>query len=87
MSAWVGWVAPQLRPVMDSRSEIYSRQQHLDYARLVAAASGWDTILGRTGATWALLRAGSPLAAALKERRNWSTVGTDHYYSLMRSPQ
>lgn len=84
MSSWVGWVAPQLRPVRDSRSEIFSRQQHKDYARLIATASGWDTILGRSGATWALVPTGSPLAAALQERESWETVGTDHQYSLMR---
>jgi len=86
MSAWVGWVAPQLRPVKDSRSEIFSRQQHLDYARLVAAAPGWDTILARSGATWALVLTDSPLAAALQDRRNWETVGTDDGYGLMRRP-
>jgi hypothetical protein len=87
MSAWAGWVAPQLRPIEDSRSEIFSRQQHLDYARLVAAATGWDTILARSGATWALVRTGSPLAAALQERKSWETVGTDHAYSMMRRPR
>jgi hypothetical protein len=86
MSSWVGWVAPQLRPVRDSRSEIFTRQQHKDYARLVATAPGWDTILGRSGATWALVRTGSPLAAALHERTNWKTVGTDNGYSLLRRP-
>jgi hypothetical protein len=86
MSAWAGWVAPQLRPVRDSRSEIFSRQQHLDYARLAAVASGWDTILVRSGATWALVRTDSPLAAALQERKNWATVSTDHGYNLLRRP-
>lgn len=86
MSAWAGWVAPHLRPVKDSRSEIFSRQQHLDYARLVATAPGWDTILGRSGATWALVLTDSPLAAALHERESWATVGTDDGYSLMRRP-
>jgi hypothetical protein len=86
MSSWVGWVAPQLRPVRDSRSEIFSRQQHKDYARLIATAPGWDTILGRSGATWALVPTGSPLAAALHERASWETVGTDNGYSLVRRP-
>jgi hypothetical protein len=86
ISAWVGWVAPHLRPVRDSRSEIFSRQQHLDYARLVATATGWDTILNRSEATWALVRTGSPLAAALHERASWETAGTDQGYSLMRRP-
>jgi hypothetical protein len=86
ISAWVGWVAPHLRPVRDSRSEIFSRQQHLDYARLVATATGWDTILNRSEATWALVRTGSPLAAALHERAGWETAGADRGYSLMRRP-
>ena len=86
MSAWVGWVAPQVRPVKDSRSEIFSRKQHQDYARLVAVAPGWDTILDRSGAAWALVRTDSPLAAALHERAGWETFGTDHGYSLNKRP-
>jgi len=53
---------------------------------LVATAPGWDTILGRSGATWALVLTDSPLAAALHKRESWATVGTDDGYSLMRRP-
>ena len=83
MSSWVLWSQPQLRLPFDSRSEIYSRQYHLDFARLMAAAPGWDRVLDRTGASYALVLKDSPIAAALVERKHWSPVATDHAYVLL----
>jgi hypothetical protein len=83
MSSWVLWSQPQLRLPFDSRSEIYSRQYHLDFARLMAAAPGWGSVLDRTRASYALVLKDSPIAAALVERRHWSPVATDHAYVLL----
>ena len=83
MSSWVLWSQPQLRLPFDSRSEIYSRQYHLDFARLMAAAPGWDRVLDHTRASYALVLKDSPVAAALVERRHWSPVATDHGYVLL----
>ena len=60
MSSWVLWSQPRLRLVFDSRSEIYSRQFHLDFARMMAAAPGWDRVLDHTGASYALVLRDSP---------------------------
>ena len=83
MSSWVLWSQPQLRLPFDSRSEIYSRQYHLDFARLMAAAPGWGSVLDRTRASYALVLKDSPIAAALVERKHWSPVATDHAYVLL----
>jgi hypothetical protein len=84
MSSWVLWSQPQLRLPFDSRSEIYSRDSHLDFARMMAAAPGWDRLVDDTGASDALLPTDSPLVAALTERRHWTVVGTDDGYSLLQ---
>jgi hypothetical protein len=84
MSSWVLWSQPQLRLPFDSRSEIYSRHAHLDFARMMAAAPGWDRLVDDTKASEALLLTDSPLVAALTERRHWSVVGADGGYSLLQ---
>ncbi len=85
MSSWVLWSQPRLRLVFDSRSEIYSRHFHLDFARMMAAAPGWDHVLDHTGASYALVLQDSPIAAALTERRNWTVLGADGGFVLMRA--
>jgi hypothetical protein len=85
MSSWVLWSQPHLRLPFDARSEIYSRRFHLDFARMMAAAPGWDALLDRTGASYALVLADSPIAAALTERRHWVALGSDDGYVLLRA--
>ena len=62
--SWVLWSQPKVTLVFDSRSEIYSRRFHLEFARLMAAAPGWDDVVDRTGASYALVLQDSPIAAA-----------------------
>jgi hypothetical protein len=85
MSSWVLWSQPRLKLPLDSRSEIYSRRFHLDFARMMAAAPGWDAVLDRTGASYALVLADSSIAAALAERRHWVALGSDAGYVLLRA--
>lgn len=87
MSSWVLWSQPDLRLPFDSRSEIYRRQYHLDFARMMAAAPGWDRVLDRTGASYALVLEDSPIAGALVERRHWVALGSDDGYVLLRAGQ
>jgi uncharacterized protein (DUF983 family) len=85
MSSWLLWSQPQVKLVFDSRSEIYSRRFHLDFARMMAAAPGWDRVLSDTGATYALVPQDSPIAAALVERQQWSSLGSDAGYVLLEA--
>jgi hypothetical protein len=85
MSSWVLWSQPQLKLVFDSRSEVFSRRFHLEFARMMAAAPGWDHVLDRTGASYALVIEDSPIAAALTERRHWVALGADEGYVLLRA--
>ena len=78
-------VEARLKLVFDSRSEAYSRQFHLDFARMMAAAPGWDRILRDTGAAYALVPQDSPIAAALTERLSWTRLSVDAGYVLLRA--
>jgi hypothetical protein len=53
---------------------------------MMAAAPGWDRVLDRTGASYALVIKDSPIAAALAERRDWAVLRADGDYVLLKAP-
>jgi len=83
---WLLWAEPQLRPVIDLRSEIYSMDYIRDYRRTEEVRPGWRGFLDRTEARYALLKAGAPLTAALREQLRWTTVGRDGDFVLLKAP-
>jgi hypothetical protein len=83
---WLLWAEPQLTPVIDLRSEIYSMEYIRDYRRTEEVRTGWQTFLQRTKPRYALLRADAPLTVALREKLNWTTVGRDDGYVLLKAP-
>jgi hypothetical protein len=83
---WLLWSEPQLTPVIDLRSEIYSMDYIRDYRRTEEVRPGWQRFLDRTKPRYALLRANAPLTVALREQLNWMTVGKDADYVLLRAP-
>ena len=85
-----GWLLlrhPGLDPVVDGRTEAYPLSYLADYGRTAQVANGWQGFVSSTGARWAMLEAGSPLATALIERQSWKPVGTDDGYVLIHQPQ
>ena len=49
------WAEPQLTPVIDLRSEIYSMDYIRDYMRTEEVRDGWQGFLARTKPEYALL--------------------------------
>jgi hypothetical protein len=86
ISGWLSWADPGVKPVLDPRIEIYPRAQLRAFASAMAAGPGWRQFVSRTGARYALLLGGSPLATALVERARWSQIGKDAGYVLLRAP-
>ena len=84
---WLLWAEPQLTPVIDLRSEIYSTSYIREYIRARDVQRGWQKLLERTKPTYALLRAGAPLTLALREELKWTAVGKDAGYVLLKAPQ
>ena len=83
---WLLWAEPQLTPVIDLRSEIYSMAYIRDYKRTEDVRAGWQGFLDRTKPEYALLKTRAPLTAALEGQLNWTTVGADAGYVLPKSP-
>ena len=86
ISGWLYWSEPGLRPVLDPRIEISSPQHVRAFVSAMAAGPGWRQFVDRTGARYALVPSGSPIATALVERAGWSQAGRDAGYVLLRAP-
>jgi len=83
---WLLWAEPQLTPVIDLRSEIYSMEYVRDYRLTEEVRPGWQAFLARTKPKYALLRANAPLTIALRDQLKWTPVGEDVGYVLLKEP-
>jgi hypothetical protein len=83
---WLLWAEPQLTPVIDLRSEIYSIDYIRDYQRTEQVRAGWQEFLRRTKPKYALLRTQAPLTLALREELHWTSLGTNADYVLLKAP-
>jgi len=84
VTGWLLWSAPNLKPVEDIRVEIYDPAYVHRFIETMAAGPAWRGFVKDTGATVALLKDDSPLAAALQERAHWHIVGSDAGYLMLR---
>jgi hypothetical protein len=83
---WLLWAEPQLTPVIDLRSEIYSKDYIREYIRAAEVRPGWRKLLDRTRPGYALLKVGAPLTDALRQQLGWTTLGQDAGYVLLKAP-
>jgi len=86
VGGWLEWAEPQLIPVIDLRSEVYSMEYIHDYQRTEQVRAGWQEFLHRTKPTYALLQAGAPLTVALEEELKWTPIGKNTGYVLLKAP-
>ena len=84
LSGWLMWIAPQSRPVIDLRSEVYDATYHIKYARAMQVLPGWDQFVANSGASYALVLNDSAIAEALRTRLGWTQVGVDKGYVLLK---
>ena len=85
ISGWLLWAEPQLIPVADLRSEVYSAEYLTAYRNNESVGPGWQSFITRTGATTALLSEDSALADALQQQLHWRVTGRDSGYALLES--
>ena len=83
ISGWLLWAEPQLIPVADLRSEVYSLEYLAAYRNNERVGPGWQSFITRTGATVALLSEDSALADALQHQLDWRVAGKDNGYVLL----
>ena len=85
ISGWLLWAEPQLIPVADLRSEVYSSEYLAAYRNNESVGPGWQSFITRTGATTALLSEDSALADALQQQLHWRVAGQDNGFVLLES--
>ncbi len=86
ISGWLFWADPGVKPVLDPRIEIYPPAHIRAFVSAMAAGPGWRQFVDRTGARYALVPIGSPIATALVERAAWSQLGKDADFVLLKAP-
>jgi hypothetical protein len=86
LSGWLLWKHPSLKPVIDLRVELYSPEHIAAYRRTERVEPGWQDLLTKTRASYAVLRTDSALRGALQDRLGWSAVATGGDYTVLRAP-
>lgn len=86
ISGWLLWAEPGVRPVLDPRIESNSAKHVRAFVSAMATGPGWEQFVDRTGARYALVGDGSPIATALVQRAGWSQLGKDAGLVLLRTP-
>lgn len=80
---YVLWAAPGQRVFIDPGADFYGSALALDYLRVWELQPGWREVLQRFDVDAALVPAGSPLAAALKDEEGWSVHHADRTAVLL----
>jgi len=86
LGGWLLWRHPELAPVIDGRTEVFTVPYVDRYMNTLTVRPGWQQVVAASGATSALLRDDSPLGDALQHQMQWTVVGSDEGYTLLRSP-
>ena len=88
VSGWLLWAEPDLVPVIDLRSEIYSKEYFQAYRNAEQVRAGWQTYIELVKPGYALIRKDAPLRLALQEELHWKTVKQDSssVYVLLKAP-
>ena len=85
MGAWIAWRHPDLNQYIDGLATPYSGEHYDRFHRAETASPGWYRVVRRSGAPYALVEEGGPLATGLLGR-GWTTLGSDEGYLLLQRP-
>jgi hypothetical protein len=83
---WLLYAHPSLRPVLDTRTYLFSPEYISDYIEARQGGQGWRSFVERTRATSALLPRTDPLVPLLRDELRWAAVDDDGHFMLMRAP-
>lgn len=76
LGGWLEWRHPNVAPVSDTMEDAYEPAYLIAYIHAVSLAPGWEKFVRRTGARYALLYPGSPLAFELRRHWGWRPVAS-----------
>ncbi len=83
--SWLLWRLPELRPVIDGRTELYTPAQVEAHLAFVAGDPSWRAYVAARDCTAALLRSSAPVVPTL-EVGGWRRAGTDSDWVLLEPP-
>jgi hypothetical protein len=86
LGGWLLWSHPDLSPVIDGRTEVFSISHIGDYGDAVLAHAGWQEFVMRTRSSAAVLPVGGPLTGDLEQQLGWREVARDRGYVLLKAP-
>ena len=86
---WGGYLLLNLVPrqqiFMDGHTHIYGEALTREYETVVTQGNDWQKILDKYQVEWAIVRANSPIANALKEEQ-WQIIYQDNTATVLRKP-
>lgn len=81
------WRHPDLDVGMHGYLDTYTIEEIGSWRRLLAARPGWQDLLARTHARYAVLAPDTPLTAALTGELGWSVVESSDGRQVLRAPE
>jgi hypothetical protein len=86
IGGWLLLFAPEARPAIDGRAEIYPTEYVGDYISALKMVGDWQRVLEPLQANSALLHPETPLANGLKAQLGWRTVYEDANWLVLVPP-
>ncbi len=86
LGGWLLWGHPNIRPVIDGRTEIYSVEHVQSFLDFTMALPGWQEFPTQTSCSHALLSSDAAVVEALTAQLDWTEVEQGGDYVLLRAP-
>jgi hypothetical protein len=84
LGGWLEWRHRNVVPTVDGMTDAYEVDHVSAYSNATRLGPGWRDFIDATEANYALLDAGSPLAAALEEHDEWRELVRESGYLLLQ---
>ncbi len=86
LGGWLLWEHPTLDPIIDGRADVYTVQHFEKVVGAYDLLPGWEATVRQSGASAAVLKEDSSLAAAMVKYVGWQRVAADEGYVLLMPP-
>jgi hypothetical protein len=87
MGGYLMWRYPELDPVIDGYTDAYTTRHLEDDLTVHSVGPGWDKIMRRNGARYALLPTRSRLSYALTTFEDWRTLHRTDELVMLEAPE
>jgi len=87
LGGWLIWAHPQLRPIIDGRTEVYSLEYVKAYMDFHQGKPGWERFPKQVGCEYALLGISQPPSSGLVKQEGWQVLARGDKYVLLGAPR